>query len=108
MRVRVCKLDELNLVKDFEAGGFDGIVIRSKDRLVACPRYCPHKGFPLDFGRFAEDHILHCTLHGSEFDLRDGHVTEPPCTTPLRLFPVIVDQDTIYVDVPDEVASEKN
>lgn len=101
MRLKVCAVSELEKCKAFETEKLEGIVLQCEDGIYACQRYCPHKEFPLDFGRILDPHTLHCTCHGSKFDLTSGKVLEPPAETELTLYPVEIDGDDIYVEIPD-------
>ena len=42
---------------------------------------------------------LECWLHGSRFDLRTGRPSGPPATTPVPIYPVSVEGDTVFVTV---------
>ena len=58
MRIKVCPRDELGegVVKVFEEGDVEGIVVRSGDVIYACDRYCTHgvDGVGLSLCRFHE------------------------------------------------------
>ncbi len=55
---------------------------------------CTHQGAELQpFGD-----VLQCPAHGSEFD-REGHVISGPAVTPLRSFPVTVDNGTVNISL---------
>lgn len=102
MLVKVCEFDELEDpdVKVFEADGTEGIVIRSEGELYACQRYCSHEVFPLEFG-LTEGHILLCSYHHAEFDLRDGSVICPPADEGLAVYPVYVENGDVMVELPE-------
>ena len=42
---------------------------------------------------------LECWLHGSRFDLRTGRPSGPPATTPVPVYPVSIEGDTVFVTV---------
>ncbi len=102
MLVKVCALDELEDpdVKVFEAEGTEGIVIKSEGELYACQRYCSHEVFPLEFG-LTEGHILLCSYHHYEFDLRSGEAVLPPGEKGLEIYPVHVENGDVMVELPD-------
>ncbi len=58
---------------------------KSESEIEALQLKCTHRGHDLDL----EGTKLHCPLHGSEFDF-DGNVTEGPAASPLKKFPVAV------------------
>ena len=104
MRIRVCALNEIEdgQVKVFEEGEVTGIVVRSGDTFYGCERYCSHELFPLEFGMMTDDHVLRCTFHGSDFDLRTGEVLGPPADVGIKVYPVEVVGDEVFVDVPTD------
>ena len=40
-----------------------------------------------------------CVCHGSEFDVRTGHVLAPPARLPLKVYPVRVEGDALQIEV---------
>lgn len=108
MRLKVCAASKLDSkpVQVFEwtakAGTKEGIVVKAADGYYACERYCPHDAFPLEFGQVIDQHTMHCTCHGSEFDLTTGAVTELPAKSPLKVYPVTAEGGDLYVEVPEE------
>ena len=40
-----------------------------------------------------------CVCHGSEFDVRTGHVLVSPARLPLNVYPIRVDDDVLLIDV---------
>ena len=107
MRLKVCAASDLDArpVRVFEwkasGGTKEGIVVKAADGIYACQRYCSHDAFPLEFGKIEGQHTLHCTCHGSEFDLTNGAVTRLPAKAPLDVYSVTVETGVIFVDVPD-------
>jgi 3-phenylpropionate/trans-cinnamate dioxygenase ferredoxin subunit len=42
---------------------------------------------------------VECWLHGSRFDLRSGKPLDPPATQPVPVYPVRVEDGSVYVEV---------
>jgi 3-phenylpropionate/trans-cinnamate dioxygenase ferredoxin component len=61
---------------------------------------CTHEYFELDRGVLTGDSIL-CTLHLSRFSLLDGAVSDPPAELPLVIYPVVVEDGRVMIEVPD-------
>jgi 3-phenylpropionate/trans-cinnamate dioxygenase ferredoxin subunit len=60
---------------------------------------CSHEFFELDRGVLTGDSIV-CTLHLSRFSLLDGEVIDPPAELPLAVYPVVVEDGRVLIEVP--------
>lgn len=90
------------------------LLIWHKDKVHAVASQCPHLKLPLKKGKVNDDGAIVCPFHKSAFALEDGQVLEwspwPPVAgkllgkiskpKPLPVFPVKVEEDTIYVELP--------
>jgi 3-phenylpropionate/trans-cinnamate dioxygenase ferredoxin subunit len=100
--IDICPLSELapgekRLVEweDLEIGVFncDGTVYAIEDR-------CTHDDGPLVEGAFdPEACTVECPRHGSLFDLTNGKPKTLPAYVPVDTFPVIIEDDTIKLEV---------
>ena len=81
------------------AGDRQLLIVRDGDRIVACERACPHEQADLALGRCAGGKLF-CPRHFAWFDLRDGKISGGWTARPLRLYPVIVTEREIAVEVP--------
>jgi 3-phenylpropionate/trans-cinnamate dioxygenase ferredoxin subunit len=100
--ITVCPLSELppgsmRLVEweDLEIGVFncDGTIYAIEDR-------CSHDDGPLVEGTLDQQSCtIECPRHGSVFDLRTGIPKTLPAYEPVDTFPVIVEDDTIKLEV---------
>jgi 3-phenylpropionate/trans-cinnamate dioxygenase ferredoxin component len=100
--IDVCPLSELapgerRLVEweDMEIGVFNcaGTLYAIEDR-------CSHDDGPLAEGEFDQEACtIECPRHGSKFDLRTGAPKTLPAYTPVETFPVIIEDDTIKLEV---------
>ncbi len=66
--------------------------------IYAADEMCTHEEASLCLGSLKGE-LLKCPLHGSRFDLRSGAVLDEPADVPLRIYPVKVDGQDIYVDL---------
>lgn len=66
----------------------------SESEFAALYLRCTHQGNELN----AYGDKLVCSAHGSEFDNK-GSVTNGPATNPLKSFPVIIDNQNIFVSL---------
>ncbi|MBR0828635.1 Rieske (2Fe-2S) protein [Bradyrhizobium manausense] len=91
-----------------------GVVKLSNGELRALRNWCPHKGAPIcrgiiggtwppsDPGKLDYDgtqEVLVCPWHGFEYDLKTGREMFGTGRTRLRLYPVSVQDGTVYVSV---------
>ena len=79
-------------------------LIRTGEAVYAVEDCCSHEEYPLSEG-WVEDHQIECALHGSRFDLRTGRPDVPPAVVAVRTYPVEVQGEDVYVDLPDELAA---
>jgi len=61
---------------------------------------CTHENFLLSLGELF-DLQVECPQHGSRFNLKTGAVTGLPAVIPTRVYPVTVEGQDVYVEVPD-------
>ncbi|HEY0239207.1 MAG TPA: bifunctional 3-phenylpropionate/cinnamic acid dioxygenase ferredoxin subunit, partial [Friedmanniella sp.] len=65
--------------------------------LFAIDDTCTHQDASLADG-WLEGCQVECPLHASTFDLRTGHVDQPPAKRGVRTHRVVVEGDEIFVD----------
>jgi len=100
--IEVCPINELGpgevrLVEweDLEIGVFNcgGTVYAIEDR-------CSHDDGPLVEGELDQENCtIECPRHGSLFDLKTGKPLTLPAYIPVDTYPVIIDDETIKVEV---------
>jgi 3-phenylpropionate/trans-cinnamate dioxygenase ferredoxin subunit len=76
------------------------LVINLDGELRAVQGICSHEYFELDKG-FLTGGTLTCALHLSRFDLADGEPLDPPAELPLAVYPVVVDNGRISIEIPE-------
>jgi len=76
------------------------LVVNTGGRYSAVQGICSHEYFELDKG-FLTAGTLTCALHLSRFDLSNGEPLDPPAEEPLAVYPVIVEDGRILIEVPD-------
>jgi nitrite reductase/ring-hydroxylating ferredoxin subunit len=74
-------------------------VYHVEDRFYVTADPCTHMQASLGEEGALEGYVIQCTWHNGRFDVRTGEVLGPPCPAPLRTYPVIVRDGTVYVDV---------
>jgi 3-phenylpropionate/trans-cinnamate dioxygenase ferredoxin subunit len=76
------------------------LVIRQHGEFTATQGVCSHEYFELDKG-FLTAGTLTCALHLSRFDLTTGEPIDPPAELPLEIYPVVVENGRVLIEVPD-------
>ena len=102
-RVDLLALDEVpeGTMKMAYVDGTDQvIVVHTGGEVRAFQGICTHEYFELDKG-FLTAGSLTCALHLSRFDLDTGDPLDPPAELPLALYPVIVEDGRISIEVPE-------
>ena len=76
------------------------LVINSGGDFRAIQGVCSHEYFELDKG-FLTAGTITCALHLSRFDLSDGEPLDPPAELPLEVYPVVIEDGRVLIEVPD-------
>jgi 3-phenylpropionate/trans-cinnamate dioxygenase ferredoxin subunit len=76
------------------------LVVNTGGEISAVQGVCSHEYFELDQG-FLTAGTLTCALHLSRFDLSNGEPLDPPAEDPLAVYPVVVEDGRILIEVPD-------
>jgi 3-phenylpropionate/trans-cinnamate dioxygenase ferredoxin subunit len=76
------------------------LVVNTGGELRAMQGICSHEYFELDKG-FLTAGTLTCALHLSRFDLENGEPLDPPAEEPLAVYPVVVEDGRVLIEVPD-------
>src|SRR3981081_4170118 len=77
--------------------GIDLILIWNEGRAVACERVCPHEQADLSLGHVSAGRLF-CPRHAATFDLRDGRISEGWPSRALKMYPVRIEDDQVWVD----------
>jgi 3-phenylpropionate/trans-cinnamate dioxygenase ferredoxin subunit len=81
------------------AGERVGVVLH-EGKFYAWEDRCTHDDAPM--GESTLDGCqIECPRHGARFDVRTGRVTRAPAFNPLEMYSTDVDQDQVYVTLPD-------
>jgi nitrite reductase/ring-hydroxylating ferredoxin subunit len=81
----------------FVAVDRERIVLANVDGAIYALRdMCGHRNAPLSRGRLS-GHVIECPLHFAQFDVRTGELIDGPVSTPVPIYEVRVEGDTVYV-----------
>jgi 3-phenylpropionate/trans-cinnamate dioxygenase ferredoxin subunit len=76
------------------------LVVNVGGTIRAMQGICSHEYFELDKGFLTRDSLT-CALHMSRFDLETGDALDPPAEEPLAMYPVVIEDGRILIEVPD-------
>ena len=76
------------------------LVVHVNGEFLATQGICSHEYFELDKG-FQTAGTLTCALHLSRFDLEGGEALDPPAELPLAVYPVVIEDGRVLIEVPD-------
>ena len=76
------------------------LVVHANGELYATQGICSHEYFELDKG-FLTAGTLTCALHLSRFDLESGEALDPPAELPLAVYPVVIEDGRVLIEVLD-------
>ena len=100
--IEVGRVDELppGEKRIVEAAGRKIGVFNAGGTLYAIEDRCSHDDGPLAEGELdPETCTVECPRHGSRFDLTTGKPLTLPAYAPVEIFPVLVDDDVIKLEV---------
>src|SRR5690606_38902263 len=94
---KVDDLDDEDVMAVF-AGGQEIALYRIEGEFYATDGICTHENVGLADG-FVEGDRIECPLHSACFEIKTGKVLCAPAEVDLKIFPVKVEGDTVYVGV---------
>ncbi len=114
--VDIGKADQLQegIMKKVMVGDHEVLLALAEGHFYAADNRCPHMGGDLSHGTL-EGTVVTCPRHGSQFDLKDGHVIRWTRWTgvvsaaarmlksprPIRIHPIQVEEDRLLLSFED-------
>jgi 3-phenylpropionate/trans-cinnamate dioxygenase ferredoxin component len=72
-------------------------LVRHNGQISAVSDICTHQHFSMSLGDLLPDGTLQCAWHGARYDCQTGEVKQVPATSPLPVFQVRLEGDTVMV-----------
>ncbi|HTM86841.1 MAG TPA: DUF2231 domain-containing protein [Terriglobales bacterium] len=88
-----------------EVKGLTVVIGRCPEGMFAFSNHCTHSGGPLSDGALVGC-TVQCPWHGSQFDIRTGHVVAGPARSNIETYPVEVRGGEVFV-MPNRARPEK-
>lgn len=95
---KVCELSEVP-IKEMRCVSLEDrnvLVANTEDGVFVSDEMCTHEDARLCDGNLT-GHLVKCPLHGSRFDLATGAVLDDPAEENLKIYPVTVENNTVYI-----------
>ena len=93
----VAELAEGTVLQRVRATGDAVCLVRHNGEISALSDICTHQHFSMSQGDLLANGTLQCAWHGARYDCRIGEVRQVPATSPLPVFQVRLEGDTILV-----------
>ena len=99
-RVKLCSADEVapGSAIRVEAADLVLAVFNVAGQFYVTDDACTHGPGSLSEG-YIEDDIVECNFHNGQFNIRTGDVVSPPCMVPVKTYPTVVDDGSVYIEV---------
>jgi len=82
----------------FEVSNSRILIAHTTVGFLASDEMCTHEDASLCDGNLSGS-LVKCPLHGSRFDLQSGEVLDDPADENLCIYPVVVEDDKIYINM---------
>jgi 3-phenylpropionate/trans-cinnamate dioxygenase ferredoxin subunit len=102
-RVALCRIDELapGEARRFDVEGLPIAVVRIDDDVYAVGDRCTHQDVSLSEGEVdADERLLECWKHGSQFSLLTGEPLQMPALKPTPVYPVEILAGEVHLTLP--------
>ena len=104
MAIRICPVDDIKKGKAIRVKLGDeaiAIVRTPSGEVKAINDKCSHGEVSLSEG-FVDDSTIECWAHGAKFSLETGDALTLPAFEPVSVYPIIIEDNTIYLDYDPE------
>jgi 3-phenylpropionate/trans-cinnamate dioxygenase ferredoxin subunit len=104
MAIRICPVDDIKKGKAIRVKLGDeaiAIVRTPSGEVKAINDKCSHGEVSLSEG-FVDDTTIECWAHGAKFSLETGDALTLPAFEPVSVYPIIIEDNTIYLDYDPE------
>jgi nitrite reductase/ring-hydroxylating ferredoxin subunit len=101
--IAACKTTDLapDEIREVPVDGRKSIAIYNLDGdFFATDDTCTHGDASLAEGDIEDGEVI-CPFHMGAFDIRTGEATAPPCVSAIKVYPVRIENDMVYVQVDE-------
>lgn len=96
----LCAMDEVNTghAIKIETAGLTLAVFNLEGDFFVTDDLCTHGPGSLSDGCIIGD-AVECNFHNGVFDIRTGAVLAPPCMTPIKTYPVCIENGRVFISL---------
>ena len=91
------ELSEGAILQRLRSSGDAICLVRHNGHISALSDICTHQHFSMSQGDLLPDGTLQCAWHGARYDCTTGEVRQVPATSPLPVFQVRLEGETVLV-----------
>jgi 3-phenylpropionate/trans-cinnamate dioxygenase ferredoxin subunit len=89
---------EVGVPRRFEVEGMPVSLVLTERGVFAIHDVCSHSAVSLSEGK-VDGFTVECWLYSSRFELRTGHPRDRPATRPVPVYPVRIEDGSVYAQV---------
>ena len=99
-RIKLCNADDVAVgaALKVETGDLVVAVFNVGGQFYVTDDACTHGPGSLSEG-YVEDDVVECNFHNGQFNIRTGEVVSPPCMVPVKTYPTVVEDGSVYIEV---------
>ena len=99
-RIKLCNADDVaaGAALKVETGDLVVAVFNVGGQFYVTDDSCTHGPGSLSEG-YVEDDVVECNFHNGQFNIRTGEVVSPPCMVPVKTYPTVVEDGSVYIEV---------
>ena len=90
-------LPEGTVLQRLRSSGDAVCLVRHNGQISALSDICTHQHFSMSQGDLLTDGTLQCAWHGARYDCTTGEVKQDPASSPLPVFQIRLEGDTVLV-----------
>jgi nitrite reductase/ring-hydroxylating ferredoxin subunit len=99
-RIELCRTTDVEpgMALRVESGELTLAVFNLDGEFCVIDDQCTHGPGSLSEG-YIDGDVIECNFHNGQFNIRTGEVVSPPCMVPIKSYRVVVEDDTVFVEV---------
>ena len=99
-RLELCSTDDVadGAALKVEIGDLILAVFNVEGEFYVMDDTCTHGPGSLSEG-YIEGDVVECNFHNGQFNIRTGEVVSPPCMIPEKIYPVVVENGKVVIEV---------